>query len=103
MSGPKYYTINVNNGDAMEVYHRMSHFQRGVSVTVSGNKLVFQVTNDAWLQGVDRDYLQKQATTEAACSRRVRATASFLILPPPLLDVFNTPLIKIVVVLSPFF
>ena len=60
MSGPKYYTINVNNGDAMEVYHRMSHFQRGVSVTVSGNKLVFQVTNDAWLQGVDRDYLQKQ-------------------------------------------
>jgi|GEM_PF-6002336 len=75
MSGPKYYTVTVNDGEnAMEVYRRMSNFQQGVIVTVRGNKLDFTVSNDAWLKGVDRSFLEKQvkaAERELSNERRL--------------------------------
>ena len=75
MSGPKYYTVKVTDGDAMEVYRRMSKFQRGVRVTVNGNKLEFVVSNNAWLNGVDYEFVQNQvraAQNELANERRIQ-------------------------------
>ena len=76
MSGPKYYTVRVSNGeDVNEVLHRLSNMQNGVRVTVSGNQLNYTVSNDAWMQGVNQQYLEQQvraAEAQIANDRRMR-------------------------------
>ncbi|MBO7297653.1 MAG: hypothetical protein J6U60_01245 [Clostridia bacterium] len=54
MSGPKTYSFPVSSAEeGAEILAKMSGLRSGVQVRVCGNNIVFDVTNEAWLDGAN--------------------------------------------------